>query len=220
AGDALAVLKGLDDKAWEEKLYSVIGFRNFGPAGPQKAVFNPASFTNFPEGMTVSPNRNPIWMKDLSAITFGIHKNHKKEGNSAGERGSGAAAEAGNANGPNDNATGDKVDLVIWNYKDPRLQSQQIVQENQDKNFSFLAEYRPAENKFIRLADDTVRDVTVAPEQPYAVGRSEVEYERQAHLDGQRYADVYAINMQTGERKLAVKKSRWTYAASPSGTQL
>src|SRR5207245_2719831 len=112
----------------------------------------------------------------------------------------------------------DKVDLVIWNYKDPRLQSQQIIQENQDKNFSFLAEYRPEEKKFIRLADDTVKDVTPSPEHKWAIGRSVSGYDLMAHLDGQTYADIYAINLQTGERKLAVRKSRWTYGASPTGT--
>ena len=45
--------------------------------------------------------------------------------------------------------------LVIWHGKgDPRLQSQQQVEEQRDKTFSYLAEYRVAEKKFIRLADD------------------------------------------------------------------
>src|SRR5262249_15227192 len=104
--------------------------------------------------MTVSPNRNPVWTKDLGGILFGIHKTRKKDPvradrDTAGEN-------------TNDAPADDKVDLVIWNYKDPRLQSQQQVEESRDKNFSFLAEFRPAEKKFIRFADDTVRDVTPA----------------------------------------------------------
>jgi acetyl esterase/lipase len=210
-GEALAVLKGVEDKAYEDKLYSVIGFNNFGPSGPQKSVFNPADFSDFPAGMTVSPNRTPSWTKDLSALTFGIHSLKKKE-NAQGERGSNSG------NTADDAASEDKVDLVIWNYKDPRLQSQQQVQENQDKSFSFLAEFRPAEKKFIRLADETVRDVTPAPEHKFAVGRSVAPYELMSNLDGRNFSDVYAVNMQTGDRKLAVKQSRWTYGASPAGT--
>jgi fermentation-respiration switch protein FrsA (DUF1100 family) len=50
------------------------------------------------------------------------------------------------------------------------------------------------------------------------VGNGGTSYEMMSHLDGQRFADVYAINLQTGDRKLAVKQSRWTYGASPTGT--
>ena len=39
-----------------------------------------------------------------------------------------------------------------------------------------------------------------------------------SNLDGRNFGDVYSINLQTGERKLALKQSRWTYAASPDGT--
>ena len=42
-GDALAVLKGADDKALRDKLYAVVGFTGFGPGTPQKTSFDPAS---------------------------------------------------------------------------------------------------------------------------------------------------------------------------------
>ncbi len=212
-GEGLAVLKGTDDKAYEDKLYGVIAFKGFGAGGPQKTIFNPADSTDFPAGMTVSPNRSPAWTKDLNAILFGIHTPKKKDAR-AGARGASDSADS-----TGDVANDDKVDLVIWNYKDPRLQSQQIVQENQDKNFSYLAEYRPAEKKFIRLADEKMRDVTPTIPQKWAVGRSIAEYELMSNLDGRNFADVYAVNLATGERKMAVKQSRWTYGASPDGTQ-
>jgi len=209
-GDGLAVLRGIDDKSYEDKLYSVIGFKNFGPAGPQKTIFDPAESQDFPSGMTVSANRNPVWTKDLSGILFGIHKPKKKD--------AAPTDRDQRETSTNDAPADDKVDLVIWNYKDARLQSEQQVEENRDKNFSFLAEYRPAEKKFLRLADDSVRDVTsAAPEDRWAVGRAVVSYELMTHLDGRRFADIYAINLETGERKLAVKQSRWTYPASPAG---
>ena len=207
--DALAVLKGVDDKGFEDKLYSVIAFKSFGPSGPQKTVFSPAESPDFPADMTVSPNRTPAWTKDLNGILFGIHKTKKKVEPATPAVAANAAAEP---------ASDDKVDLVIWNYKDPRLQSQQQVQENQDKSFSFLAQYRPAEKKFIRLADEKIRDVTPTFDQKWAIGRSVSDYELMSNLDGKNFADVYAVNLQTGERKLAVKQSRWTYGASPSGT--
>src|SRR5262249_20177407 len=144
--------------AYGDKLYSVLAFKEFGPAGPQKILFTPDDFENFPAGMTVSPDRSATWLKDLSGILFGIHNAKKKEDAAdASERPAAAGGPA--ASGANETSAEDKVDLVIWNYQDKRLQSQQQIQENQDKNFSFLAVYRPAEKKFIRIADDDMRDV-------------------------------------------------------------
>jgi acetyl esterase/lipase len=207
-GNALAALKGIDDKAYEDKLYSVLGFKEFGPSGAQKTVFNPAETTSFPLNMTVSPNRTPSWTKDLGGLLFGIYKPKKKE-KAEGDKGDGQ---------PGDASADDKVDLVLWHWKDKRLQSMQQVQESQDKNYSYLAIYRPAEKKFLRLADDLVRQVTPAPEQKYAIGRSEDPYELMSHLDGRTFADISVINLQTGERKTALTKARWTMGSSPTGT--
>ena len=55
----------------------------------------------------------------------------------------------------------EKVDLVLWHYKDPRLQTQQEVQEARDRTYNYVAEYRVQSKKFIRLADDAMRNVTV-----------------------------------------------------------
>ena len=207
-GNGLAALKGIDDKAYEDKLYRVLGFKEFGPAGPQKTIFNPTDTAGFPAGMTVSPNRTPSWTKDLSGLLFGIYKPKKKD-KPEGERVEGQASEA---------SADDKVDLVLWHWKDKRLQSMQQVQEGQDKNYSYLAIYRPAEKKFIRLADDLVRQVTAAPEQKYALGRSEDPYELMSRLDGRSFADISVINLQTGERKPALTKARWAMGSSPTGT--
>ena len=38
------------------------------------------------------------------------------------------------------------------------------------------------------------------------------------NLDGRHYEDIYAFNLQTGERKLARKQIRWLEEASPAGT--
>src|SRR5262249_37233698 len=68
AGDGLTALKGIENKAYSDKLYSVVAFKEFGNAGPEKIAFAPADFPDFPTGMTVSPNRTAVWMKDLGGI--------------------------------------------------------------------------------------------------------------------------------------------------------
>lgn len=223
-GEGMAVLKGIEDKAYEDKLNSVVAFKAFGVGGPKKTVFNPSDASDFPAGMTVSPNRTATWTKDLNALLFGIHKAKKKDKPDTDKvpEKSEDKPDAPAAVKP-DEATAapsadDKVDLVIWHWQDKRLQSQQEVQETQDKNFSYLATYRPDEKKFIRLADEDVPEVTPAPQQKFAIGRADDDYELMGNLDGRRYQDVYAIDIATGKRTLAVKKSRWAMGPSPAGT--
>ncbi len=110
--------------------------------------------------------------------------------------------------------------MVIWHWKDKRLQPMQQVQENQDKNFSYLAMYRPSEQKFVRLADEDVRAVAATADYKFAVGTDIRNYELTSSLDGLRYEDVYAVNLQTGERKLAIKHARDVFGTSPDGTHV
>src|SRR5262249_50779224 len=102
----------------------------------------------------------------------------------------------------------DKPDLVLWHWKDDRLQSQQQVQEQADKNYSYLCLYRVKEGMFLRLADDSLRTVAPAPKQRWAVGYDSKPYDLSASLDGRRYTDVYVIDLHTGQRRLAFSKHR------------
>ena len=220
-GDALAVLKGTEDKALKDKVYTVLGFTGFGDGAPKKVAYAPASDKSFPEGMAVSPNRDPEWTDDRQALLFGIHVPEPKDTSAAqAPEGEGAAPAGGTP--PDGAATNadEKVDLVLWHWKDPRLQTQQEVQEPRDRAFSYLAEYRIQPSKFIRLADDDVRTVTPAPKDKFAVGIDEREYELMGNMDGRRYEDVYAINLETGERTLAAKHVRWFNGPSPDGESL
>jgi dipeptidyl aminopeptidase/acylaminoacyl peptidase len=221
-GEAFAVLKTVEDKRFEDKLYSVIGFSNLS-ANARKVTFDPKDDKSFPTAMTISPNRPPDWSEDMSSLLFGISPVKKKVGadKAADDKAketeekpdpAKAAMEAMKRDEP------DKPDMVIWHWKDKRLQSQQQVQEGFDKNFSFLSVYRIDEKRFIRLADDSLRQVSLAPKHNWAIGLDNSEYELMGNLAGLRYQDVYVIDAKTGTRKLALKKSRNYFGASPDGT--
>jgi acetyl esterase/lipase len=220
-GDALAVLKGHDDRGWRERLYAVVGFTGADTGTFTKVVYDPASDPSFPKDMAISGNRSPEWTESRDAILFGIAGLHKVE-RPAGGRGRGAdvAAEAGSEPPASDQEdTSDRPNVVIWHYKDPRLQSMQQVQESRDRAFNYLSLYRVAEKKFVRLADDTVRTVTPTDPGRWALGSDNQPYELEANLDGRSYRDVYAIDMHTGAQKLLQKKVRWGFDASPDGTK-
>lgn len=209
-GDGLATMRGVEDKAWEEKLYTLVAFKNFS-ARPEKVVFDPSKDKSFPAGMSISANRNPYWMADLSSVMFGVHELHKKKKG-------GAEPDAKPDPAKEDDPT--TPDMVIWHWKDSRLQPMQQVQENADKNFSYLAAYRPAEQKFIRLADEELRSVSLNADYKFALGSDVRNYELDSNLVGQRHEDAYSVNLQTGERKLVLKHARDVFGMSPDGTHV
>jgi dienelactone hydrolase len=221
-GDGLAAVRGSDDKGFEDKLYTLVAFKDFSANGPaSKIVYDPKSDSSFPAGMTISSMRPPVWRANLSAVLFGIHevkpkKNGGKEGPNAATTDSDSAATGSR---PAAADTPDLPDLVIWHYKDPRLQSQQEVQENGDKNFSYLCAYLPESKKFVRLADDSLHQVNIAAEQKYALGVDVREYERMGNLDGKRFEDAYVVDAVTGQRRLALKRAQHVMAESPDGSR-
>jgi len=226
-GDALAVLKGKEDEGYENELYSLLGFKNLADGAPDMIAFDPTADRDFPSEMTISPNRAPVWTESMDAIFFGIHELEKKKekkrdqggaGSPRAGRGEGSPSKTrpeGQDSKAEDADEEEKPDLVLWHWMDNRLQSQQQVEESRDKNFNYVCIYRVAEKKFLRLADDSMRRVTFAPEHGVAIGFDNREYELMGNLDGRRYQDIYVVDLTTGKRNLAVKKSRWYTGPSP-----
>ena len=226
-GEALALLKGKEDKAYEDKLWSVLGFAGFREAkGPRKIVYDPAVDKSFPDGMTVSPDRSPEWTEKFDAILFGIHEAKKKKdadkkegpgGKSGTEAAPAPAAPTGSPQKAEEIADEDVPDLVIWHGRDARLQSEQQVEEQEDRSYSYLAEYRIGEKKFIRLAEDDLRYVEPAPKGRFAVGQDRRAYELDGNLDGRSFRDITVLDMATGKRTKALEKNRYYFGTLYDG---
>lgn len=235
-GEACTCLKSVDDKDFEGKLSSVVAFKNVAAATPEKVVYDPTKDTAFPKGMTISMNYTPHWSEEQTSLYFGIQELKKK--------GEGAAAPAAPPGAPdrgrNDadfewqqpgprrvppGATGasaappptDKPDLVLWHWKDSRLQSMQQVQAATDRNFSYLCVYHPKERKCIRLADDALKMVAPPTKGSWAIGRDVRPYQLMASLDGRMHQDVYAIDTTSGKKTKVLSQLRWFMGPSPDG---
>ena len=180
-------------------------------------IFDPAADSSVPKGLSVSPNRDPLWTDDLEALFFGLYEPRHKDGaDDTSDRWRTRRRRPGRkrARTPSAAATpaaDDKVDLVLWHYKDPRLQTQQEVQEARDRAYNYVAVYRVQPKKFIRLADDgdAERDGESRSRAAGRFGTDDREYELMGSLDGRRHEDVFAIDLTTGARKLAVRHLRY-----------
>ena len=67
--------------------------------------------------------------------------------------------------------TDEVADVDVWNTTDERIQSVQMIRADADRNFTFREAFDVTAGKFVKLADQTMRDLDVAPDGRWAVGR-------------------------------------------------
>jgi dipeptidyl aminopeptidase/acylaminoacyl peptidase len=96
----------------------------------------------------------------------------------------------------------EEADVDNWNTRDERIQSLQMVRADTDRNFTFRQAFDVSSSRFIKLADDTMRDLDVAPSGRWAVGRDTRGY---IHDYRRPAADLYRVDTTTGERTLIMK---------------
>jgi len=224
SGLALAVLRGKADSASSDTSFTIAGFTGFSaPTGVAAITFAPADAPNFPAGMRISPDRAPRYSADFGTLFFGLTSRRESPESKNGRPDvkpvagtPGAMQSPAGAGMPDD----DLPSLVIWHVKDPRLQSQQQVEEGRDKTYSYVAEYRIADKKFYRLGTDEMRDITIAPRDRFALGFDRRAYEQRDNIDGGQRRDVYAIDLSTGASTRVLSAQRWPTFPSPDGTKV
>jgi dienelactone hydrolase len=236
-GDALAFLEGRHDDAWKQDLYTLWGFSGFAAGEPLEVHWDPASEPAFPAAMGIHPSERPYWLEDRSAIVFGLRRLQvaekdavasKDEDDAGDERSDDEATAEATEPPPADKKDAKKpandkpetAGLVIWHWLDQRLPTQPRVEEQRDRDRSFLAVVRVPERAFARLADDDLPEVTLGEDDRFAIGLDRRHYELDGTLDGRRFQDVWAIDPRTGERFLVAEKLRWFFGANPQGDRV
>ncbi len=218
----LTVLRGVVDSAASDTAYTVVAWTGTA-AAPTRTTFAATQSTDFPTGMRISPDRAARWAADRSALFFGVvDRRTSPESKTPRPDVRPVAGTPGAMQTPAGvgGADDDLPTVVIWHGKgDPRLQSQQQVEEGRDKQFSFLATYRPAEQKFIRIGTDDLRDVQLTAYERFAFGSDRRSYERRDAIDGGQRRDIYAIDLKTGVRSMIRQAARFNFIPSPDGTK-
>lgn len=200
----LAVLRGVVDSVAKDTAYSVVGFLGFGTRGDsvKETTLTLAGRADAPTGMRVSPDRTPRWTERGDGMLFGLRER---------------TPVASKDSIPEE----DQAHLIVWNWQDPRLQSEQIVQAHADRTFSYAAAYWPASNRVVALSDSTLRDVTMLPHDSWAWGVDGRADQRRGNLEGLPRVDYYVVDPHTGAHRIAVKDVRsGETLASPDGRKV
>jgi dipeptidyl aminopeptidase/acylaminoacyl peptidase/peroxiredoxin len=111
----------------------------------------------------------------------------------------------------------DKVTLDLWNWRDGSLQTVQQKRGNAERNPQWTAVYHRQQGKVAVLGDDTLRSLRpIGPDGKKLLGTDGRAYDKETTWDG-RYADVWLVDSQTGERTRLLEKLRGNVTNSPNG---
>ena len=192
-GTGLAVLKGITIDSLAHSKNKLIVARNLG-SGFTKTVLDPENHRNFPNNMVISGNRNLSWSTNGELVFMGIRTQEPEL--------------------KMDRDTVANVDVFHW--KDDRIQTVQEQQASRDLRFTYVAAFNPENTTFTRLTDESLRDLNFSDHNEFVIARDEKPYMDDVNW-GISPADLYRVNLQTGERTLFAKNIKRTNGFSPDG---
>jgi dienelactone hydrolase len=193
-GTNLAALRG--DKARDRLLKDnvLLAWTNVGTPSARLVTIDPSKAPQFPAGMVISEFTAPRWSEDGARLMVGVK------------------AQEPDRPAP----TEPQANVDVWHWKDERPQSVQIIQLNQDRRATFSAVVDLAAGTLRQIANDDMRSVTSTDDLRWAIGRLDTPYRGQISWGGNK-ADVYRINLTTGERTLIEPALSRTMGFSPDG---
>jgi dipeptidyl aminopeptidase/acylaminoacyl peptidase len=202
-GSALAVMKGSEVEKMRERNNVLLVYPAIqaavGDAVATPVVFDPTKAAGVPSDWVVSERAAVSWSLDNKRVFFGM-KEQVPSPDSAARRN-----------------TDELANVDVWNSADERIQSQQMIRAEADRNFTFRQAFDVAASKFVKLADETMRDLEVSQDGRWAVGRDTRGY---IHDYKRPAADIYRVNTSTGERTLMFKNQligSHIFGISPDG---
>ncbi|MCH7602906.1 MAG: S9 family peptidase [Planctomycetes bacterium] len=159
-----------------------------------------------PEGWWVSENRAPSFSEKGSRLLFGTAPRPEYEKEKTDE----------------EKEEAKKTDVVvdIWNWKDDRLQPQQLYELKDDKKKTYLAAFDFEDSTIVQLANEDMPDVTIADkgDGDVAFALTHEPYNKLLSWDWPFYNDLYLIEVATGKREKVVENLQTFNASlSPQG---
>ncbi|GAB5518205.1 MAG: prolyl oligopeptidase family serine peptidase [Rhodothermales bacterium] len=110
-------------------------------------------------------------------------------------------------------------EVDVWHGDDPRINTQQKQRWKGQQERTYMAVYHLGEDRYVPL-ETLDLNVTMSPTSTgYVVGLMTAPYEREITWDGS-YFDLYAVNLDDGERTLVAERLGSTTQVSPGGRYL
>lgn len=112
----------------------------------------------------------------------------------------------------------EKVSVDIWNWKDERLQPQQLLQANAENNRTYMALAYVDSGRILQIQNEEFENVSISERNDgnYALARVDKPY-RKAQSWGDGGADYYLFDLRNGQNRKIFTKADTFFSFSPSG---
>lgn len=193
-GQALAVFRGSvpEGKMQRENLLLIL--EDLGNLGSLQRM-DPATTRGFPEGFVLSELGGISWSDSADRIFVGI----KEQSDSLKK-------------------LEDRGNVDVWHWKDVDPQTVQEVRARREGNrtWSSVVNLGRGEPRFVRLADESLESVSQAGDSKWGVGQDPTPYEYEVAWGGSS-ADIYRVDLDSGERSLMARDVGRQVGTSPDG---
>jgi dipeptidyl aminopeptidase/acylaminoacyl peptidase len=195
-GTAVAALRGMDPRGYTEKENTIVAVAGLDGAQPMSYELGREQLAGLPDSMVISEKGTLTWSPDHSKLFVGLKEQARRPHRDTTD----AATPVGNVD--------------VWHWKDPYLQSVQMVRAQRDRNRTLMATVLLTQKRIVPLADDKMDAVQLTHDGAWAIGSDDTPY-----IDDSRpaYSDIYRINTTTGERTPILKDQERTFGLSPDG---
>ncbi|MFN0035809.1 MAG: prolyl oligopeptidase family serine peptidase [Saprospiraceae bacterium] len=110
------------------------------------------------------------------------------------------------------------VDVEVWAWNDKRLYTQEEIRLEGEKKRAYPVVFHTRQNRFVPLGSPDLPELRFQEERnaQLALGFSEEPYTAYITSEGTAHKDLFAVNLETGEKKMIVKDLRCNPRLSPS----
>ncbi len=204
----LAVFRSKEDEARDGPTEVILTWTGLG--GNETAqLYDPTEDPNFPRSMRIAPFRGPSWSLDGEAVFFGMVDWEAKPESTDDE----GRDEGG--------GTQDPSTVQVWHWTDVFVMPWQERHAAQDRQRNLLAIWHRDGGGFVQLGQDLIEEtVDPIPGTDFAWVAEWSKYAMERSI-GRPGADLYLLDMRTGERMLLKENVNDRYVeASPGGRYL
>ncbi len=198
-GSQIAFLSNRDEHDADQPAFAVYYWNGSGEA---RLVANQAT-TGVPNGWWVSENGETSFSRDGRRLFFGTAPRPEPKSKEKVP-------------------DWKKVELDVWNWQDPLLQPNQLVDRDDELKRSYRAVVHLADSRVVQLATIDLPTVEVADSGRGDVGLAvtNMPYRQRISWDSPDYNDVYVVDVRTGRARKVLEDIQANATLSPAGRYL
>jgi len=209
-GPALAFVAAIEDKDGEPGKGTVMLWNGLDTTELVRSDDAPAGW--------FVPTTNALrWSKDGERLFFGWRPVRDDEHDKLEGAAEAAESEEDGPFDPYDTEAilaGRAVD--VWHWLDPRINTQQKVLWNREKDRTYTNVYHLDTGNIVPLADPSVPAVTIPENDRVAMASSDVPYQWESTWTGGN-SDAYVVDLTTGDRTMVAERLDGNASLSPGG---